>query len=125
LAVGGLGALVEAGEFLAHRLALGFRSLAGGVATSWLADRLALGAAFLLALVLGAADGADGFLAVNSAFGAGGFLALHLAFGSFTHRVANSRAGGIIALPLALGVAFFSRDGGDGQEGKDDNEGTH
>jgi hypothetical protein len=109
-AVRGLGALVEAGEFLANRLALGLGGFAGGVAVSRLADRLALGAAFLLALVLGAADGANGLLAVNGALSAGGFLALHLALGAFAHGVADSRAGGIIALPLAHRVALLCRD---------------
>jgi hypothetical protein len=105
--VGGLDTFVEAGELLAHRLALGFRGLAGGVAVSRLANRLALGAALLLALILGAANGADWFLAVNCALGAGGLLALHLAFGSLAHRVANRRASGVIALPFALRVALF------------------
>jgi len=106
-AVGRLNALVEASEFLADRGALGLRSLAGGVATSRLADRLAFGAAFLLALVLGAADGADGLLAVDGALSASGLLALHLAFRALAHRVANGRASGVITLPLALGVALL------------------
>jgi len=108
-AVSGLGALLVAGELLADGGALGLWSLAGGVAVSRLADRLTLGAAFLLALVLGAADCANGLLAVNSALGAGGLLALHLALGALADWVANSRAAGIIALPLALRVALAGR----------------
>jgi len=107
-AVGRLYALVEASEFFADRGALGLRSLTGSVATSGLADRLALGASFLLALVLGAADGADRLLAVNRALSAGGLLALHLAFRALAHGVADSRANGVIALPLAVWVALFS-----------------
>jgi len=66
-AVGGLGALLVAGEFFADWSTLGLRSLAGGVALGRLADRLALGASLLLTLVLGAADRANGLLAVNGA----------------------------------------------------------
>jgi len=105
--VGGLHALVEAGELLAHRLALGLRSLAGSVAVSGLANRLTFRATFLLALILRAADGADRFLAVHSALGAGGFLALHLALGSLADRMTHSRASRVIALPLALRMAFL------------------
>jgi len=106
-AVGGFDAFVEAGQFLADRLAFRFRSFAGGVAMSRLANRFTLGASFLFALILRASNSADGFFAVDSAFGAGGFFALHLAFRAFAHGVANSRAGGVIALPFALRVAFF------------------
>jgi len=119
LAVGGFDTLVEAGEFLAHRLALGFGGFAGGVAVGGFADRFALGASFLLALVLGTADGADGFLTVNSALGAGGFLTLHLALGTLANRMAHSRAGGVITLPLALRVALFCRSSSN-QENNDD-----
>jgi hypothetical protein len=114
-AVGGLEALVLADEFLANRAALGFGGSASGVAASRLADGLALGAVFLLALVLGAADGADRLLAVDSALSAGNFLALHLALGSLAHGVAHSRAGGVITLPLAGGVALLRADG-DGEQ---------
>jgi len=117
-AVGGLDALVEAGELLADGGALGLGSLAGGVAVSRLADGLALGAALLLAGVLGAADGADGLLAVHGALSAGGLLALHLALGALADGVADSGAGGVIALPLAHGVALLSH-GGDGNNGQD------
>jgi len=46
------------------------------------ANCLALGAIFLLTIVLGAADGAHRALAVNNAFGTGGLFASHLAFGT-------------------------------------------
>jgi len=61
-------------------------------------------------LVLGATNSANGLFAVNGALCAGGFLALHLALGTLAHGVADSRAGGIIALPLAHGVALLCRD---------------
>jgi len=76
---------------------------------SRLADGLALGASLFLALVLGATNGAHGLLAVNGALGAGGLLALHLALGALADGVAHSRAGRIVALPLASGVALGSR----------------
>jgi len=110
-AVGGLEALVLAVQFLANRAAAGFGGVASGVAASRLANGLALGAVFLLALVLGAADGADGLLAVNSALSARNFLALHLALRALAHGVADSRAGGVITLPLASGVALLRADG--------------
>jgi hypothetical protein len=81
LAVGGLDALVVAFEFLANRRALGFGSSAGGVALSGSADSLALGAVFLLAIVLGATNRANRAFAVNGAFSAGGLFAAHLALG--------------------------------------------
>jgi len=121
LAVGGLDALVVAGEFLADGGALGLGGSAGGVALGGLAHALALGAVILLALLLGAADGADRLLAVDGALGARDFLALHLALGTFAHRVAHSRAGRVVTLPLAVGVALRvgrenPRDGHEGDE---------
>jgi len=110
-AVGGLEAFVPANELLANGAAAGFGGRASGLAASRLADGLALGAVFLLALVLGAADGADGLLAVNSALSARDFLALHLAARALAHGVADSRAGGVITLPLASGVALLRADG--------------
>jgi len=98
-----------AGELLADGGALGLGGFAGGVAVGRLADGLALGASLFLALVLGATNGANGLLAVHSALGAGGFLALHLALGALADGVAHSRAGRIITLPLAGGVALGSR----------------
>jgi len=109
-AVGGLGALLVAGEFFADWSTLGLRSLAGGVALGRLADRLALGASLLLTLVLGAADRANGLLAVNGALGASCLFALHLALGTLANRVAHSRARRIVTLPLAIWVALLSRD---------------
>jgi hypothetical protein len=80
LAVGGLDALVVALKLFADRAAFGFRSSAGSVALSRRADCLALGAIFLLAIVLGAANRANRALAVNNALGASGLFASHLAF---------------------------------------------
>jgi hypothetical protein len=54
--VGGFGALVVAFELLADGAALWLGGGASGVALSRGADGLALGAVFLLAIVLGAAD---------------------------------------------------------------------
>ncbi len=82
------------------------RGLAGGVAVSRLANRLAFRAVLLLARILGAANGANGFLAMNGALSTGSLLALHLALGALTHRVAHSGALGIVALPTAGGVAL-------------------
>jgi hypothetical protein len=79
LAVGGLDALVLAIEFLADWAALGLRSRASGVALSGSADSFALRAGVLLAVVLGATDGADGAFAVNGTLGAGDFFASHFA----------------------------------------------
>ncbi len=70
LAVGGLHALVVALELLADRRALGLGRGAGGVALGGSTHSLALGAVFLLAVVLGAPDGAHRALAVNNALGA-------------------------------------------------------
>jgi len=113
LAVGGLHTFVGTVEFLAHGRALGLGSSASGVAMSRRADGLALGAAVHLALLLRAANRAHGLLAVDGARRARGLLALHLALGALTHRVADSRAGGIIALPLALRVALLSHNDAD------------
>lgn len=109
-AVGGLDALVVADELFANGGALGLGSLAGGVATGRLADRLALGAALALTMVLGAANGAGGLLAVDGALGATRLFALHLALGALAHRVALSGAGRVVTLPLAGGVALRERE---------------
>ena len=120
-AVGGLGALVVAIEFLADRAALGLGSLASSVALSGLANGFALGATVLLAQLLGASNRANRLGAVNGALGASHLLALHLALGTSANGVANSRAGGVIALPLALGVALGGRShGGEQQNGEND-----
>jgi len=125
-AVGGLEALVAADKFFANGAAAGFGGRASGVATSRLADGLALGAVFLLALVLGAADSANGLLAVNRALSAGNFLALHLASRTFTDGVAHSRAGGVITLPLAGRVALLRADGdGEQANSQGDEEARH
>jgi hypothetical protein len=119
-AVGGLDALVVAFEFLADGRALGFGSSAGGVALSRGADGLALGAVLALALVLGATNRADRAFAVDRATGARSLLALHFANRALANGVADSRAGGIIALPLAVGVALLSRS--QGQHGQNGNQ---
>jgi len=56
LAVSGLDALVVALQLFAHGRALGLGSRASGVALGGGTNRLTLGAVFLLAVVLGAAD---------------------------------------------------------------------
>jgi len=113
-AVGGLDALVLAVQLLAHGGALGLGGDAGGVAAGRLADSLALRAASQLAQLLGAADGAHRALAVDGALGAGDLLTLHLALGACAHRVAHSRASGVVALPFAHGVALLG--GGNSQQ---------
>jgi len=82
LAVGGLDTLVVALELLADRAALGLGGRAGGVALGGRTHSLALGAIFLLAIILGAADGANRALAVHYTLGAGGLLASHLTLGA-------------------------------------------
>ena len=106
-AVGRLGALVLASELFADRGTLGLGGRARGRAAGRLADGLALGAVVLLALVLGATDGADGLLAMDGALGARYLLALHLALGALAHRVANGGASRVVALPLADRVALW------------------
>lgn len=119
--VGGLGALLEAAELLANRLALGFRGGASGVANRGLADCLALGASLGFALISRAADGANGALAVNHALGAGSLFALHVTLGGRANRVADGRALGVIALPSTLRVALSGH--GSGEEGEQNDEG--
>lgn len=119
--VDGLDALVLAVQSLTHGSTLGFRSHAGGVATSRLADSLALRATILLTQLLGATNSADRAFAVNSALGAGHLLALHLTLRTSADRVADSRAGRVVTLPLAHGVALFS-SGKSQQEAHSDKE---
>jgi len=109
LAVGGLDALVVALQLFAHGRALGLGSRASGVALGGGTHCLALGAVFLLAVVLGAANRANGAFAVHHTFGALGLFTSHFTLGSCTDGVANSRALRIIALPSALGMALFSQ----------------
>jgi len=75
------------------------------VASSRLANSLALVASQLLAGVLGASDGAHRSLAMNGALGARYLFAFHLALRACANRVANSRALRIVAHPLAHRVA--------------------
>ena len=117
-AVGGLGALVLAGELLADGSALRLGRRTGGVATCRLADRLALGAVILLTLILGAANRADGLLAMDGALGARHLLALHLALRTLANGVAHSRAGRVIALPFADRVALLTQHAGQGRDGQ-------
>jgi len=109
LTVGWLDTLVLAIKFLANRAAFGFRSRAGGVALSGSADSFALRAGTLLAIILGATNGANRTFAVYGTFSAGDFFASHFASRTRADRVADSRALRIIALPAALGVALLSR----------------
>jgi len=97
------------------------------VAASGLAHRLALGAVILLALVLGAANGAGGLLAMNGALGAGNLLALHLALGTLAHRMADGRALRVIALPLALGMTlvFNGENAGESDQSQEKNDLVH
>jgi len=107
---------------LAHRRADGGRGHATSVALSRGTHSLALGAAVLLAHILGAADRAHGLLAVNGALSARGFLALHLAAGAFTDGMADSGAHRVVALPSALGVALSLSSHGDGRAQEDGKE---
>jgi len=115
-----LSTLALAVELFAHWSALWLWSDTGGVAAGRLADGLTLRAAILLAQVLGAADCADWTFAVDCALRAGYLFTLHLALGASTHWVAHSRAGWVIALPFAHGVALLS--GGNSQNQKESNE---
>lgn len=125
LAVGGLHALVLAVEFLAHGAALGLGGGAGGVALSGVANSLAGRAGVLLAVVLGATDAANGALAVHDALGAGGLFASHFALRARADWVAHCRAGGVIALPAALGVALLSGSEGSESQDKSDDDDAH
>jgi len=69
------------------------------------ADSLALGAILLLAQVLGATNITLGLVAVDLALSTLSLLTVDLALRSLAHRVALSRAYGVITLPSALGVA--------------------
>jgi len=102
---GGLRARPVALCFLAQRRTVGLRSHTGCFAFSWCAHGLALGARVLFAHFLGATNGALRLLAVHGALRTLERLALHLTFWSGANRVANGRAHGVVALPLALGVA--------------------
>jgi len=115
-----LGARPRALGLLAQRRAVGLRGYAGGVALGGRTHGLALGAVFLLAHVLRAAHAALGLLAVNRAFGAFRLLALHFTLGASTDRVADGRAGWVIALPTALRVALVGSgaDSGGGGGGR-------
>jgi len=127
--------LVSAGRLLAHQLTLGARAQSGllalpvalgllahggaqGLGSSACssalgrgAHSLTLGAVSSLAQILGASDVALRLVAVNLACSAGGLLAVNLALRSLAHRVALSRARGIVALPSALRVACAASQG--------------
>jgi len=100
-----LAALPVAVRGLAEGGALRLRRDARSVADRGRADRLALRAVVLLAQRLRATDRAGRLLAVNIALGARELLALHLALRASADGVAHSRAGRVIALPLADRVA--------------------
>jgi hypothetical protein len=101
-----LGTLVLAVQLFAHWSAFWFGSHAGGVATSRLADSLALRAAVLLAQVLGATDSAHWTLAVDCALSAGDLFTLHFTLRTCAHWVAHCRASGVVTLPFAHWVAL-------------------
>jgi len=93
------------------------------VALGRVADGLAGRASLLLAVVLRAANAADGALAVHCAFRAGGLFASHLALRTRADRMAHSGAGRVIALPAALGVALLSSSQrGKSQHNKSNNQ---
>jgi len=79
------------------------------VALSWGANGLALGTIFLLAIVLGATNAAGGTFAMNNTLGTGSLFTFHLTFRTSAHRVADSRASWVIALPAARRVALLFR----------------
>jgi len=108
LAVGGLHALVLAIQLLADGAAIGLRSGASSVALSRVAHGLARRAGLFLAIVLGATNAAHRSFAVNSTFGACCLFTSHFTLRTRANRVANSRAGWIVALPAALRVALLS-----------------
>jgi len=101
----GFGARPRARGFFTERGTVGFGGNASGVALGRGAHGFTLGAIAFLAEILGATNRALGLLAVNGALGALRLLALHLAFGTRAHRVADGRAGGVVALPSAFRVA--------------------
>jgi len=107
-AVSGLDALVLAVQFFADWRAFWIRSSAGCVALRRSANSFTLRAACLFASVLGASNRAGWAFAVNGALCARSLFASHFALGTSANWVANSRAGWIIALPLALRVALIS-----------------
>jgi len=107
-AVGGFDALVLAVQFFADWRAFWIRSSAGCVALRRSANSFTLRAACLFASVLGASNRAGWAFAVNGALCARSLFASHFALGTSANWVADSRAGWIIALPLALRVALIS-----------------
>jgi len=104
---GRFGARPRARRLLAERSAIGFRGDTRGVTLSRGANGLAFRARVFFTHVFRATDRALRLLAVDSAFSAFRLLALHLTFGARAHRVANSRARRVIALPATSGVAIF------------------
>jgi len=115
-AIGGLSALVLAIEFLANRGAFRIWGSASGVALRRRANSLAFGARVLFAFISGATNTADWALAMNNALGTRSLFASHFALGFGANRVANSWAGGIIALPFACRVALLSNSEANDQE---------
>lgn len=108
----------------AHGRAAGLGGHAGSAAVGRVAHRLTLGAVVLLAQVLGAAHGADWWVAFGGALSRLQSLALHFTLGTFAHRVALSRAGRVVARPSALRVALGSKR--NAEEGKEEcNEEFH
>jgi len=71
-------------------------------------NSLALGAIFLLTIILGTTNAASRTFAMNHTFSAGSLFTFHFTLGASTDRMANSWASRIIALPTAVGVALLS-----------------
>jgi len=124
-AVSGLDALVLAVQLFANRRALWIRSSACSVALRRSTNGFALGAAILLALILGATNRAHGAFAVDNALSTRGLFASHLALGASANRVADSWAAWVVALPLASGVALVSGNNHCHQEDKSESKSRH
>jgi len=105
-AVGGLDAFVETREVFTNRGAFGSRSITRRVTMRRLAHAFTLGASVFFTSILGTTNCAHWLLTVDGAFSAGYLLALHLALRPLANRVADSRAGWVIALPFAHWVAL-------------------
>jgi len=91
---------------LAHRGADSVGCFALSTAVGRRADSFALRAILLLAQILRAADVALRLVAMDLALSAFSLFAMYLALWSLAHRMAYSRAYGIITLPSALRVAI-------------------
>jgi len=102
---GGLSARPGALRGRASRLAVGDGGSADGLALGGQANVLAKRATTSLAVLAGASNLTLGLLATDVASSLGKFLASKLASGLLALGLADGRAGGGIALPLAVGEA--------------------